>query len=78
MRGIDFGFVPTTLLAMIDASIGGKNGIDVGIYKNMIGNINRSENQTSPVYNTKQSIAPQSWEMPTGINNQKESLTWLL
>lgn len=39
MRGIDFGFVPTTLLAMIDASIGGKNGIDVGIYKNMIGNI---------------------------------------
>lgn len=39
MRGIDFGFVPTTLLAMVDASIGGKNGIDVGIYKNMIGNI---------------------------------------
>jgi 3-dehydroquinate synthase len=39
MRGIDFGFVPTTLLAMVDASIGGKNGIDVGIYKNMVGNI---------------------------------------
>jgi 3-dehydroquinate synthase len=41
MRGIDFGFVPTTLLAMVDASIGGKNGIDVGLYKNMIGNINQ-------------------------------------
>lgn len=39
MRGIDFGFVPTSLLAMVDASIGGKNGIDVGMYKNMIGNI---------------------------------------
>lgn len=39
MRGISFGFVPTTLLAMIDASIGGKNGIDVGVYKNMVGNI---------------------------------------
>jgi 3-dehydroquinate synthase len=39
MRGIDFGFVPTTLLSMVDASIGGKNGIDIGIYKNMIGNI---------------------------------------
>jgi hypothetical protein len=50
----------------------------IDLTKNMIGNINRSENQTSPVYNTKQSIAPQSWEMPTGINNQKESLTWLL
>lgn len=37
MRGIAFGFVPTTLLAMVDASIGGKNGIDVGIYKNMVG-----------------------------------------
>lgn len=41
MRGINFGFVPTTLLAMVDASIGGKNGIDVGLYKNMIGNINQ-------------------------------------
>jgi 3-dehydroquinate synthase len=39
MRGIAFGFVPTTLLAMVDASIGGKNGIDVGVYKNMVGNI---------------------------------------
>lgn len=37
MRGIRFGFVPTTLLAMVDASIGGKNGIDVGVYKNMVG-----------------------------------------
>jgi 3-dehydroquinate synthase len=37
MRGVSFGFVPTTLLAMVDASIGGKNGIDVGVYKNMVG-----------------------------------------
>lgn len=37
MRGIQFGFVPTSLLAMVDASIGGKNGIDVGEYKNMVG-----------------------------------------
>jgi 3-dehydroquinate synthase len=37
MRGIPFGFIPTSLLAMVDASIGGKNGIDVGIYKNMVG-----------------------------------------
>lgn len=39
MRGLTFGFVPTTLLAMVDASIGGKNGVDVGIYKNMVGTI---------------------------------------
>jgi len=43
MRGINFGFVPTTLLALVDASIGGKNGIDVGVYKNMIGTINQPQ-----------------------------------
>jgi 3-dehydroquinate synthase len=37
MRGIRFGFIPTSILAMVDASIGGKNGIDVGVYKNMVG-----------------------------------------
>src|SRR5688572_22620820 len=37
MRGISFGFIPTSILAMVDASIGGKNGIDVGVYKNMVG-----------------------------------------
>lgn len=37
MRGIAFGFIPTSLLAMVDASIGGKNGIDVGEFKNMVG-----------------------------------------
>jgi 3-dehydroquinate synthase len=39
MRGINFGFVPTSLLAMVDASIGGKSGIDVGVYKNLVGSI---------------------------------------
>jgi 3-dehydroquinate synthase len=37
MRGIQFGFLPTSLLSLVDASIGGKNGIDVGVYKNMVG-----------------------------------------
>ncbi len=37
MRGIDFGFVATTLLAQVDAAIGGKNGVNVGGYKNMVG-----------------------------------------
>ena len=41
MRGIKFGFIPTTILAMVDASIGGKNGIDVGVYKNMVGTISQ-------------------------------------
>jgi len=41
LRGIRFGFVPTSILAMVDASIGGKNGIDVGAYKNLVGTINQ-------------------------------------
>jgi 3-dehydroquinate synthase len=37
MRGLRFGFIPTSVLSLVDASIGGKNGIDVGVYKNMVG-----------------------------------------
>jgi 3-dehydroquinate synthase len=43
MRGIRFAFVPTSILAMVDASIGGKNGVDVGVYKNLVGVINHPE-----------------------------------
>lgn len=42
-RGISFGFVPTTLLAMVDASIGGKNGINWGLCKNEVGLIRMPE-----------------------------------
>lgn len=41
LRGVAFGFVPTTVLAMVDAAIGGKNGIDVDVYKNMVGTVNQ-------------------------------------
>ncbi|MBN1113745.1 MAG: 3-dehydroquinate synthase [Oligoflexia bacterium] len=37
MRGVKFGFVPTTLLAQVDAGIGGKNGINYRDYKNIVG-----------------------------------------
>jgi 3-dehydroquinate synthase len=43
MRGIKFGFVPTSILGMVDASVGGKNGIDVGVYKNLVGIIRHPE-----------------------------------
>ncbi|SER42544.1 3-dehydroquinate synthase [Pedobacter rhizosphaerae] len=36
-RGIDFINVPTTLLSQVDASVGGKTGIDVDTVKNMVG-----------------------------------------
>lgn len=36
-RGIDFINIPTTLLAQVDASFGGKTGIDLNLYKNQVG-----------------------------------------
>ena len=38
MRGIPWRYVPTTLLAMVDSCIGGKSAINVGTYKNLVGN----------------------------------------
>lgn len=39
MRGIASGFVPTTVLAMVDAALGGKNGVNTGLHKNIAGTI---------------------------------------
>ncbi|MEO5782525.1 MAG: 3-dehydroquinate synthase [Ginsengibacter sp.] len=43
MRGVKFAFIPTSILAMVDAAGGGKNGVDVGIYKNLVGVIRHPE-----------------------------------
>jgi len=43
MRGIPFGFVATSLLAQVDASVGGKNGVNLGGYKNIIGTFTQPE-----------------------------------
>jgi len=43
LRGIRFGLIPTSLLAMVDASIGGKTGVDVGGVKNLAGRFAKAE-----------------------------------
>ena len=43
LRGLPFGFVATTLLSQVDASVGGKNGVNYGGYKNMVGVFNQPE-----------------------------------
>ncbi len=43
MRGIRFGFVSTTLLSQVDASVGGKNGVNFKGYKNMVGVFNQPD-----------------------------------
>ncbi len=41
LRGIDFGFISTTLLSQVDASVGGKNGVNFRGFKNMVGVFNQ-------------------------------------
>lgn len=60
MRGIRFGFVPSSILAMVDASIGGKNGIDVGVYKNLVGVIRQPEFLLYD-YSILKSLPKQEW-----------------
>jgi 3-dehydroquinate synthase len=43
LRGVEFGFVATSLLAQVDASVGGKNGVNVAGYKNMAGLFNQPD-----------------------------------
>jgi len=43
LRGLRLGFAPTTLIAQADAAIGGKNGVNLGGYKNLVGTIRQPE-----------------------------------
>ncbi len=43
LRGIRFGFVSSTLLSQVDASVGGKNGVNLDEYKNIVGLFNQPE-----------------------------------
>ena len=56
-RGVRFAFVPTTLLAQVDAAIGGKNGVNFRSYKNMIGVIRQPE--FTYIYNESLKTLPQ-------------------
>ena len=48
-RGVACGLVPTTLLGMVDAAIGGKSGVNMLGYKNMVGSIRQPEFVVSSV-----------------------------
>ncbi len=43
MRGLRFAYIPTTLLAQVDASVGGKSGVNLGGYKNIVGVFNQPD-----------------------------------
>ena len=61
LRGIDFIQIPTTLLAQVDSSVGGKTGVDFNQYKNMVG----AFHQPRLVYmnlNTLKTLPDCTWE----------------
>lgn len=42
-RGVKYAFIPTTLLAQVDAAVGGKNGVNLNGFKNILGTFNMPE-----------------------------------
>ena len=65
MRGVPFVQVPTTLLSMIDSSVGGKNGVNVAGVKNLVGNF------AQPIYvsidtSMLKSLPEQEWKCGFG------------
>ena len=76
MRGLDFGFVSTTLLGQVDASVGGKNGVNVDGYKNMAGTFSQPRfvtGSSAPGW-PKSSRRPSS-PMPTSSRGSKPRLS---
>jgi len=62
MRGLQWNYLPTTLLGMVDSCIGGKSSINVGSYKNLIGNFYPPQNVVidmafAATLNTEQRVA---------------------
>ncbi len=60
LRGIKFSFVPTSILAMVDAAIGGKNGVNAGQIKNQIGVIRQPQSLYFD-FSTLQSLPEDEW-----------------
>ncbi len=83
LRGIAFAQVPTTLLAQVDSSIGGKTGVDFDSYKNMVG----AFHQPSLVYMNAQTLSTLSGEqfacgmgevLKHGLIRSGTYYTWLI
>lgn len=83
MRGIDFVQIPTTLLAQVDSSIGGKTGVDYKQYKNMIGAFNMPRlvyinTETLNTLDARQYYAGIAEVMKYGLIRRSAFYVWLL
>lgn len=83
LRGIEFIQVPTTLLSMVDSSIGGKTGVDYGAYKNMVGAFHQPKLvymnlSTLNTLSDKEYISGIAEIIKHGFIKDKEYVQWLL
>ena len=83
MRGIDFIQIPTTLLAQVDSSIGGKTGVDYKQYKNMIGAFNMPRlvyinTETLNTLDARQYYAGMAEVMKYGLIRRSAFYVWLI
>ena len=82
MRGLKFGFVSTTLLSQVDASVGGKNGVNFKGYKNMIGTFYQPEfvicdNEMLKTLDEKQFIAGFAEVIKAGAIKDENLISYL-
>ncbi len=83
LRGIDFIQIPTTLLAQVDSSIGGKTGVDFDAYKNMVGAFHMpklvyTNVKTLLTLSEEQFISGMGEVVKHGLIKNKAYYTWLI
>lgn len=83
LRGIDFIQVPTSLLAQVDSSIGGKTGVDFKAYKNMVGafympKLVYMNLSTLISLNEREYLSGMGEILKHGLIKDKEYFDWLL
>lgn len=83
LRGIDFIQVPTSLLAQVDSSIGGKTGVDFDSYKNMVGAFHQPKlvyinTNTLTTLSKRQYLSGMGEVVKYGIIKDKPFFDWIL
>lgn len=83
LRGIDFIQLPTTLLAQVDSSVGGKTGVDYKGYKNMIGAFKQPSlvymnTDTLKTLNTREFISGMGEVIKYGFIKDKNFFQWIV
>lgn len=83
LRGIDFVQVPTSLLAQVDSSIGGKTGVDFDCYKNMVGSFHQPKLvymnvSTLKTLSEKQFLSGMGEIIKHGLIKDQKYFQWIL